>query len=313
MFRVTIFSLMLIFINPLLAEEISIQVKGLKIFGTLEVPVADKPVPLTILIAGSGPTDRDGNSIGVPGKNNSLKQIAEKLKENRIASFRYDKRMIGQSTGENKIMEADLSLDDYIRDAVDCIEFFRNDKRFSKITLIGHSEGSLIGMVAAQKSKVSGFISIAGMGRPADELILEQLKAASISPEMLKQCSEIIDSLKAERLVGKVNPQLWMLFRPSVQPFLISMFKYNPAVEIAKLDIPVLIIQGTTDIQVSENDAVLLEKAAKHPVLIIINGMNHVLKMVPVTDRAEQIKAYTDSSLQISEQLVKSIIEYINR
>ncbi|MDP4195264.1 MAG: alpha/beta hydrolase [Bacteroidota bacterium] len=313
LFLSTLFLSVLIFINPLMAEEVSIKVKALNLHGTLEVPSTDKPVPLAILIAGSGPTDRNGNNPGIPGKNNSLKQLAEKLLAQGIASFRYDKRMIGKSVAFIGLKEQDVTLEDFIQDAQDCAEYFKKDKRFSKIIFIGHSEGSLIGMLASQRTKVEGFVSIAGLGRRPDVVLAEQLNAQGMPADLLKECSTIIDSLKAGKTVEKVSPILFPLFRPSAQPFIISTFKFDPAVEISKLQFPVLILQGTTDIQVSEADADLLNKSAKMPTLKIIKDMNHVMKMIPTKDRMEQIKAYSDPSFEISVELVKSVTDYIKK
>ena len=117
----------------------------------------------------------------------------------------------------------------------------KGDKRFSKVILLGHSEGSLIGIVAAEKIPVDAFISVSGVGRTADQILQEQLQG-KLPPQLQAESSDILDSLKAGKTVANVSPSLVSLFRPSVQPYLISWMKYNPAVEIAKLKIPVLIL-----------------------------------------------------------------------
>ncbi len=249
------------------SKDVSIVVKGYKLNGTLEAPDSKNPADVVLIIAGSGPTDRNGNTTMLPGKNNSLKMLADTLYNNGIASLRYDKRGIGAN---EKVNESDLTFDMYVNDAVQWIKFLRKDNRFSKIIIAGHSEGSLIGMIAARLAGADKFISLCGAGRPAYDLIKEQLKNNNLPDQLMSQCDAIMDSLKQGRTVKNVNPSLAMLFRASVQPYLISWFKYDPVKEISELAIPVLIIEGTTDIQVSVKDAELLAGADKNAELVIV-------------------------------------------
>lgn len=275
------------------------------LFGTLTVPVQKTRMPVALIIAGSGPTDRNGNNPMM--KNESLHKLAIALADSGIASLRYDKRAIAESKAAAK-SEADLRFDDYVADARDWISLLRKDNRFSRIIVIGHSEGSLIGMVAAHKN-ADAFVSIAGAGRPADKILKEQLDK---QPQAVKDLSfPIIDSLVAGKTVRTVNPMLFSLFRPSVQPYLISWFKYDPAVEIRKLSIPVLVIQGTNDIQVSMEDAQLLAKAGKAP-LMAIDHMNHIFRIVE-GDRNANIATYNDPSLPIAGELSDSIVRFIRK
>ena len=275
------------------------------LFGTLTVPVQKTRMPVALIIAGSGPTDRNGNNPMM--KNESLHKLAIALADSGIASLRYDKRAIAESKAAAK-SEADLRFDDYVADARDWISLLRKDNRFSRIIVIGHSEGSLIGMVAAHKN-ADAFVSIAGAGRPADKILKEQLDK---QPQAVKDLSfPIIDSLVAGKTVSTVNPMLFSLFRPSVQPYLISWFKYDPAVEIRKLSIPVLVIQGTNDIQVSMEDAQLLAKAGKAP-LMAIDHMNHIFRIVE-GDRNANIATYNDPSLPIAGELSDSIVRFIRK
>ncbi len=275
------------------------------LFGTLTEPVQKTRMPVALIIAGSGPTDRNGNNPMM--KNESLHKLAIALADSGIASLRYDKRAIAESKAAAK-SEADLRFDDYVADARDWISLLRKDNRFSRIIVIGHSEGSLIGMVAAHKN-ADAFVSIAGAGRPADKILKEQLDK---QPQAVKDLSfPIIDSLVAGKTVRTVNPMLFSLFRPSVQPYLISWFKYDPAVEIRKLSIPVLVIQGTNDIQVSMEDAQLLAKAGKAP-LVAIDHMNHIFRIVE-GDRNANIATYNDPSLPIAGELSDSIVRFIRK
>ncbi|MFZ9404005.1 MAG: alpha/beta hydrolase, partial [Sediminibacterium sp.] len=172
------------------------------LYGTLLIPnTVKEKVPVVLIIAGSGPTDRDGNNAMM--KNNSLKMLAESLANNGIASLRYDKRGIGESKAA-LISEANLSFEDLIQDAQQWVQILKENKKFSKIIIIGHSEGSLIGMNAAKNA--NGFISLAGAGRSADLILKEQLGA---QPKQVQDlCFPIIDSLTAGKLVDNVNPML---------------------------------------------------------------------------------------------------------
>lgn len=276
------------------------------IFGTLTLPKSNGAVPVALIIAGSGPTDRNGNNPMM--KNESLHKLAIELAKGGIASLRYDKRAIAESKAAAK-SEADLRFDDYVNDAKGWVGLLRKDKRFSKLIVIGHSEGSLIGMMAANNN-ADGYVSIAGAGRPADKILKEQLDK---QPQAVKDLSfPIIDSLVAGKTVSNVNPMLFSLFRPSVQPYIISWFKYDPSVEMKKLTIPVLIIQGTNDIQVSLEDARLLAKANGKAQLVEIQNMNHIFRIVD-GDRNANIATYNDASLPIAEALTNSIVSFIRK
>ena len=277
-----------------------------KILGTITTSIPFTKGPVVLIIAGSGPTDRNGNNPRM--KNNSLQQLAFALAASGISSLRFDKRGIAESASSMG-KEADLRFDDYVNDVSNWISFLKADKRFTRIIVAGHSEGSLIGMIASN-GRADKFISISGAGKPAGELIREQLDK---QPDQVKDIAfPILDSIIAGHTVSDVNPMLASLFRQSVQPYLISWFKYNPQTEIAKLKIPVLILQGDNDIQVSEDDAELLSKANKDFKKEIIKNMNHVLKIVS-DDRDENVKSYSNPSLPISAELVAQIVLFVRK
>lgn len=298
--------------TELTLEEVSLEVDDGVLYGTLQLPggeylLESRKRPVALIIAGSGPTDRNGNSI-ISGENNSLKMLAEGLAEGGIASLRYDKRMVAESSGINT-SEAELRFNDYINDAVGWINKLQQDKRFSDVYVIGHSQGSLIGMVAVHQSNADGFISIAGPGRNIAQILENQL-SSSLEGEVKKESFRILNSLKSGEIVADVDPEFNSLFRPAIQPFLISYMKYDPLIEIGKLSVPVLIIQGTRDLQVSIEDAQRLKEANNTAELVIIEDMNHILKEVSA-DPAENIAAYSKSDLPLADVLVKEINEFI--
>jgi alpha-beta hydrolase superfamily lysophospholipase len=273
--------------------------------GTLDLPVGTFPCPVMVIIAGSGPTDRDGNQPLM--KNDSLKLLGQALAVRGIAVLRYDKRGVAESTAA-AAREEDLRFETYVGDVVQWVTWLRRDPRFMRVGLIGHSEGSLIGMLAAKQAKVDAFVSLAGSGRAAPALIREQLDA-KLATSLKAQNSQILDELVAGRTVMEIPEELTALYRPSVQPYLISWFKYDPVREIAALEVPVLIVQGTTDLQISIEDAKRLAAAKKNAKLRLIDGMNHVLKHATLP--AEQQAAYTDPSLPIKAQAVEEITAFL--
>jgi pimeloyl-ACP methyl ester carboxylesterase len=286
------------------------SVENCKIYGTLKVPKTNEKVPIALIIAGSGPTDRNGNNPMMTC--NAYQMLSDSLNRYGIASLSYDKRLIAKSKCEQK--EDDLRFEDYVEDVRSWIEFLSENELFSEIIVIGHSEGSLIGMIASVNNlKVSKFISIAGIGSSGDEILKEQLsKQLESQPITIKdQIFSYIDELKQGRLLENVPLSLYSLFRPSVQPYMISWFKYNPQEEIAKLKIPILILQGDFDIQVSENEANLLHQANLNAKKVIINHMNHVLKNSLSKDMNEQMAdSYNNPNTPINKELVENIVEF---
>ena len=291
------------------ADSVSLATPTGVLHGTLLTPQASvERVPVVLLHAGSGPTDRDGNSPLLAGANNSLKLLAEALATLGIASLRFDKRGIAASRAAGA-REEDLRFDTLIEDAVAWIQMLRSDPRFSTITVVGHSEGSLIGMVAARRGEADAFVSIAGSGRLAQDVIREQL-GQQLSPTMMAGAGRGLDALAAGRFADSTPPGLESLFRRSVQPYLMSWFRYDPAKEIAALSVPVLIVQGTTDLQVSVADARLLAAAAPNAKLLLVDGMNHVLKLAS-GDRTAQMRSYGDPSLPVAPLLIAAIADLV--
>jgi len=290
-------------------DSITLETPTGLLFGTLLVPAADAQAPLVIIIAGSGPTDRDGNSVLLPGANNSLKLLAEGLAEHGIATLRYDKRGIGESKAA-MVSEADLRFDTYANDGADWVRRFRSDDRFSSITILGHSEGSLLGMLAVQSSNADGYVSIAGAGRAIDKILREQL-GRQLPSALAESANKTLDTLLAGNTTTDFAPELAGLFRPSVQPYMISWLRIDPRVEIAKLSVPVLIIHGSRDAQVPSLDAELLAKAHSGARLVMVEEMNHVFKCVDA-DVAAQQASYSDPNIPVATALVDAVSSFVN-
>ncbi|MBK3518971.1 alpha/beta hydrolase [Carboxylicivirga marina] len=264
-------------------QNVKISTQTGDLHGVLSIADTSQTTPVVIIVPGSGATDRDGNQ-GFILHTNAYKQLAVQLAKNGISTLRFDKRGVGQSQ-KAVLSESDLRFETYINDLLAWIQFAKETKHFNAIHIIGHSEGALIGMVASQKSGVDKYISLAGPGVKIDETIKQQVKG-QFSDELYKEVEANFDTLAMGQTLHSVNPFLMQLFRPSLQPYMMSWMKYDPCHEISKLEIPILIIQGTTDIQVSEDNAQLLHKAAPTSQLSLIENMNHVLKEAPMDRQA---------------------------
>ncbi len=291
-------------------KEISVSsASGSKLSGTLLSK--NNRQKLAIIVAGSGPTDRNGNNP-MGDKADSYEMLAHALDSQNIASFRYDKRGVGESIPDD-FNESKLVFDDYINDAGKIFDYLHDTLGFKDIYFIGHSEGSLIAMVASQKKRVKGFISVAGAGRPIDEVIEEQAKAQHAPDSLNTAIALIFNKLKNGKEVYDVPASLYTIFRRSIQPYMISWLKYSPSEEIKKLNCPVLILQGICDTQVKIVDAENLHNANKNNFWDLIPLMTHTLKNADSECNDENNKTYMDPSLPLNQKLVKDIVDFMKK
>ncbi|MEO5790180.1 alpha/beta hydrolase [Gelidibacter sp.] len=260
---------------------------------------------LAIIIGDSGPTDRDGNQNFQ--KTNNLKKLALQLANNGIATFRYDKRIVKQIKMNS--LDPKIKFDDFVVDAMDVVKYFKTKKEFKNIYIIGHGQGSLIGMLAAQEH-VDGLISLAGAGQPIDAVVIDQVQKTA--PMFTEDTKRVFDILRSGQTTTDFPPALASVFDLSVQKFMTSWMKYDPSVVIKDLKIPVLIINGTKDLQVETAEAELLQKANQKSELKLIEKMNHVMFIIE-GDAQENAKSYNDHNGKISEELVKDIVDFIKK
>lgn len=284
-----------------------------RLYGTLTVPARGAETAV-LLIAGSGPTDRDGNNRGL--RCDCYRLLAEELTAAGYAVLRYDKRAIGSSVLDDPTLVAELTLDQYIDDAAALADYLAGEG-FRRVVLAGHSEGALIASVAAQRSPaVAGIISLCGAGYPIDEVLRLQL-AGQLVPahmELFVEVEQIIAALKrGERVDMTYHTQgLQALFSPSVQPFIISQMRYDPRQELRKAQIPVLIVGGGNDLQVPTDNAEALAAARRDARKCIIPGMAHTLKACAETTLEGQLHtAYGDPTLPLAPGLVQAITEFL--
>ena len=291
-----------------LQRPVTLDTGSGELFGSLLLPKSDKPVPVVLIISGSGPTDRDGNNPD-GGRNDSLKRLAWVLAKHNIASVRYDKRGVAASLAATPD-ERNLSVEAYVADAQAWARKLKADPRFGPLILLGHSEGAMIATLAAPNAEAAALISLSGTARPIDQVLREQL-ARSLPPPLMLRSNELLDSLKAGHTDDDVPQPLQVIFRPSVQPYLISLFRQDPAKAFAQLKMPALIVQGSNDIQVGVDDAKLLKAAKPDAELVVIEGMNHVMRIVH-NDMKRQLASYKDPNLPLAAELGSRIIEFID-
>jgi pimeloyl-ACP methyl ester carboxylesterase len=298
---------------PAIAAEapIALNTATGTLHGTLLLPDTTSPKPVVLLIAGSGPTDRNGNNPLLPGRNDSLKLLAEGLAALGIASIRYDKRGIAASAAAGPRQESDLSFDMLVEDAAGWLRLLGADPRFNKIIAIGHSEGSLIAFLAASAGGADGVVSIAGTARRFSDLLRAQLRPR-LPTILQKQNKTILQTLEQGGTVAEIPQAFAPLYRPSVQPYLISLFRHVPTDILARLRIPTLIIAGAADLQVPPWEAEALKRAKPDAELLIIDGMNHVLKTVPA-NAPDALATYSDPALPVVPLLIEGVAAFVQR
>lgn len=286
--------------SELISTDVSINKH---IDGTLlELPESNLNT-VAILIAGSGPTDRDGNQNFL--KNNSLKSLAIALAKQGISTFRYDKRIVKQLLTNN--IDKNIMFDDFVTDAVSVLNYFKNQNKYKNLVILGHSQGSLVGMLAAQQG-ATGFISLAGAGQEISEVITEQI--TKTAPMFTEDTKRVFEIMKTGQTTTDYPPALFSIFNPEIQPFIMNWMQYNPADEIKKLNIPILIINGTKDLQVSVEEAQLLKDAVPESQLTIIENMNHVLFTIEGDD-LENSKAYNEPYRKVNQVLIDTVSNFI--
>lgn len=273
--------------------------------GEYMIPEKEAEMPVVLIIAGSGPTDLNGNSpAGV--STDTYKYLAIALKEAGIASLRYNKRSIG-----NVFNEEDLTFDDFVDDAVKITEHLKKDTRFSEVIVLGHSQGALIAELVADQIEVDKIILIAGAGHSIDKVLYDQL-ATNLDEETLKTVKMGLDLLAEGKMIEEVPAGLESLFRKSVQPFLISWIKYDPVVVLNDLEEEVLVVVGTEDLQTPLKEAEAFKTSSKPYTYKVIENMNHVLK-TSSSDTLENLATYKDMDLPLHEELVDVLIEFLNQ
>jgi pimeloyl-ACP methyl ester carboxylesterase len=275
---------------------------------------AGRGTPVVLIIPGSGPTDRDGNNpLGVKAAQYRL--LAEALSAKGVSSVRIDKRGLGGSKRAATDPNA-VTIADYATDTHAWINAIRAKTGAKCTWVLGHSEGALVAHAAAQRPEaICGIVTVSGAGRKLSDVIREQLRANPANAPVLHTAMAALDALdRGDHVdVTGMHPALQKLFAPQVQGFLIDMFRHDPAKLAASLKVPLLIVQGERDIQVSVADAKVLAAAQPDAKLVLLPAMNHVLKDVASDDRQANLGTYADPSLPVDAALGEAIAGFVKR
>lgn len=286
-------------------EMVSTLIEKGESFGTLSIANTDGQSPVVLLIAGSGPTDRN------MGKGNAYKMLCDSLLAYGISSLRYDKRTSGETVRSLSNFE-NMNFDYFVNDAKSWVHFLKEDGRFSDVIIIGHSQGSLVGILAAQKVPVDKFISLAGPGERIDAVIKKQIYD---QPGNKLFFGTYIDSVFNEiaqgHIVDSIPPMFLSIFNKEAQPFLTSWIQYDPTLEIQKLTIPVLIVQGEMDFQVRMEQYDLLKNALATADTLVVQNMNHAMRYADTLDKFENAKNYEDPNVGLVIGLVNKLAAFI--
>ena len=296
-------------------EEVVVETPWGLLSATLSSPEQGSDV-VALIVAGSGPTDRNGNS-GYGLNSWCYKMLSEELVEEGIAVMRYDKRGVGQSRLNDPTSVGDVLFEDFVDDASACVAYLRS-RGFERVVVIGHSEGGEIAQHLALRDDVAidGVVLLCSPGYSMDSILLTQLSAQLVPQHigLMVMATNIINAIKRGESVAeeRVPKELISLFHPSVQKFLHSSMAFDPQRLMAEITLPALIVSGGRDVQVSVDNGQRLMEVAQRGRYANFENMCHVLKDAPSADRIEQLMGvYTNSQQPLSQGLSKTIADFI--
>lgn len=279
---------------------------GTILYGTLTLPEGQPHAPVVLIIAGSGPTDRNGNSPFLPTPEGfSYQQLAAGLAAHGIASLRYDKRGTGQSTASNKPLTS-LTLDDFVADAAACADHLERSGRFASISVIGHSEGGVIGLALADRQSLKCLIAVSTPGETIDKVLLEQLKPR-LADSLYQQSISILDGLRENKTPDRVPADLNMFFNKSTFAYWKNVVRFDPCAMLALTQLPVLVVGGAADVQVTPAQVTMLQDCKPATQLVLIEGMTHALK------NSTAISPDKKTPLPLSPELVPALVNFIRQ
>jgi uncharacterized protein len=283
------------------AEETKIRVGAID--AVLTIPPGVEHPPVALLIAGSGSTDHDGNGPQV--KPATLKKLSEQLVARKIATLRYDKRGAVGWKPEFGPPE-DFRFKDYVDDATALVNYLRSGGKFSKVILVGHSEGGLVAILTARRVPVDRLVLLATAARRQGDLVKAQLEK-TLAPEVFKPIATAIDAIMAGQIVDP--PPRGLSIPPPMQPGIASAFKEDPIDPLKLIEAPTLIVGGGRDRQVARLDFVALAAASPLAKTLWLPEMNHVL--VDVTDETDDLAAYNQPERTLDADLIDSVAAFI--
>jgi hypothetical protein len=291
-------------------QNITLTTSTGTLYGTLDVPAAPSAVPVVLFMGGGIPIDRNGNSHLYPDSNNTMKMLAEALLKYGVASLRYDKRGVAQSRFSCQ-SEEELRVEVYVQDALGWGKKLLEDKRFSSVIILGYSESVLPAIITTRTLGADGCICVAGNGRSLQEVFMEKAKR-SFPHEQAQEAQTVVASLEQGRRVDSLKYQiLYANFRPSLQPYLMSSYRYFPSKELAKLTVPSMIIGGTKDFDIPVQEFKSFAAAAPNAKLSLIDNMTHILRELPQDLTAALAKPRGIYSIPIAPKLITDIVDFV--
>lgn len=289
---------------PAAADDV--EIGGLA--ATFLAPEGVTPVAAALIIAGSGPTDRNGNShLGL--KTDAYKLLAAALGGRGIATVRYDKRGIGGSAKSAR-PEHEIVFGHYVEDATAVARWLLGQIGLKSIFLIGHSEGGTLALKAAKDVPTAGIVLLAAPGRTLGTILRDQFSRPGTARDIASEAMRIIASLERGEDVAEVDRQLAGAFRPSVQPYLRSSMSIDPAGLARDAGVPLLIIGGGRDFQIGKSDFDALSAARPDAEAYWESDMAHTLKLSRADPQSVQ-RAYTDPSQPLAPGLADRIADFI--
>jgi alpha-beta hydrolase superfamily lysophospholipase len=299
--------LAVVFVMSASAEETKLRIGAID--AVLTTPAQATRPPAALLIAGSGPMDRDGNGPQI--KPATLKKLSDALVACGIATLRYDKRGAGGWKREFGRPE-DFRFKDFVDDATALVAHLRDSGKFSRVVVIGHSEGGLVAILAAQRTAVDRLVLLATASRRQGDLLKEQL-ARQMRPATMAPVTEFIDAMMEGRIVDPVPPGVppQLAFTPAVQPGYASALVADPLPPLKSLGLPILIAAGGRDRQVSRQDFDALTAAAPKAETLWLPEMNHVLN--DVSNDTDDLAAYNQPERALNAKLVEAIAAFVVR
>jgi pimeloyl-ACP methyl ester carboxylesterase len=291
-------------------QEVQIGQGDQTLHGALLRPQKLQTGVAVLMLPGSGPSDRNDDELPTIAAH-SLKLLAEGLAADGVISLRIDKRGAGASAPASP-PEQDLRFQMYVDDVVNWVRFLRTQADVRCVVILGHSEGALVAILAAQQVETCGVVSVSGPGRNLGDIVEDQYRDGGASAAAIAVIHKIVLSLRSGQAVADVPPALMNVFRPSVQPYWMSQLNLDPPAELAKVKAPVLIIQGDNDLQIKVQDARRLAAAQPRAELVILHGMNHMLKLAPA-DLEGNLATYANPDLPLAPGLVPTVAAFAKK
>jgi len=304
--------LIIFFTNSVFSQtesDLTLHTQSGMLYGTIQVPDNQTTMPLAIIVSDCKTDIPSEQNL----QNQTQKALADSLTQRGIATLRYDKRGFGNSTAAGR-NGANISIENDVADLNAWVNRFANNSKFTKIILIGHGQGVLVAVICAQENKnVKKLVSLEGAGQRRSEVLSEQIEMQFKSqPQIVETAEKYIAQLSQGKIIDEMMPQkLYSYFPPNLNRFFISWFKFNPQIEIAKLTIPILIVQGTADSQIAENNATLLENSNSNARKVLITNMNHVFRNCSSTHPLSQYAANCKPDAPIKSELCSAVADFI--